>query len=218
MTQPVSHPAFILASSSPRRQALLRLLGIPFAVQGADIDETPFPQEESLAYVSRMAQTKARTLAERFPHAWVLAADTSVILGGEILGKPENSPHATQMLRRLRGKTHQVVTVWALEGRTPNGEVVQHLQTTQNHVLLHPMSDAEIERYVASGDPLDKAGAYAIQNTEFRVVEAYDGCYAGIMGLPLCQVQEKLATCGFAVQRVTHLATTTPCGCRYLSV
>jgi septum formation protein len=191
---------------------------MPFSVQGADIDETSFPQEEPLAYVSRMAQIKARTLAKRLPHSLVLAADTSVILAGKILGKPENAAHAQQMLQQLRGRTHQVVTAWALEGHTPNGGFVQHLQISQSNVQLYPMTDAEIERYVASGDPLDKAGAYAIQNAEFRLVEAYTGCYTAIIGLPLCQVQEKLLACGFAVQSVTYLATNSPCGCLHLSV
>lgn len=182
---------FVLASNSPRRKVLLSLAGIPFRVQAADINEDPLKDEEPKAYVTRLARDKnavvARTLNQ---DAIVLAADTTVVLDGEILGKPADADEARQMLERQRGRSHVVYTAIRLR-RTADGAELTDLATTE--VPMRNYSEGELEGYVASGDPLDKAGAYAIQNAEFHPVENLAGCYANVVGLPLCHLQRTLA-------------------------
>ncbi len=176
----------VLASNSPRRHQLLSLTGWDFNVSVADVDETPLANETPAAYVLRLAQTKARTIAERSPAArLILAADTTVVEGGDILGKPADAAEAVAMLTRLRGRTHQVYTAIALL-RSDDNLLLTDLCITD--VPMRSYTDEEIHAYVASGDPLDKAGAYAIQHAGFRPVARMDGCYAGVMGLPLCNV------------------------------
>lgn len=176
----------VLASNSPRRRQLLSLTGWDFTVWVADVDETPLANETPAAYVLRLAQTKARTIAERSPAArLILAADTTVVEGGDILGKPADAAEAVAMLTRLRGRTHQVYTGIALL-RSDDNLLLTDLCITD--VPMRSYTDEEIHAYVASGDPLDKAGAYAIQHPGFRAVARMDGCYAGVMGLPLCHV------------------------------
>lgn len=176
----------VLASNSPRRRQLLSLTGWDFTVSVADVDETLLANETPAAYVLRLAQTKARTIAERSPDArLILAADTTVVEGGDILGKPADAAEAAAMLTRLRGRTHQVYTGIALL-RSDDNLLLTDLCITD--VPMRSYTDEEIHAYVASGDPLDKAGAYAIQHAGFRPVARMDGCYAGVMGLPLCHV------------------------------
>ncbi len=184
----------ILASQSPRRQALLAALGVTFTVDAADVDETARPGEAPDALVCRLCRAKAQAVAARRPEAIVLAADTLVALDGELLGKPADPFEATAMLRRLRARTHQVYTAVCV---ATNGQLTARLSLS--NVTMRPYSDAEIARYVASGDPLDKAGAYAIQHPLFAPAEAWEGCYAGIMGLPLWLVQEMLAEIGVPI-------------------
>ncbi len=177
----------LLASQSPRRRALINLLGLPVEVASADVDETPRRGEAPAAYVRRLAEAKARALAARQPQGsrWIVAADTAVVDGDEILGKPADAAEAVAMLRRLRGREHAVLTgvaVW--DGKT--GRWATAVERTV--VVMRPLSDAEIAAYVASGDPLDKAGAYAIQNREFAPVAHIEGCYANVVGLPLCML------------------------------
>lgn len=172
----------ILASNSPRRRQLLALTGWDFVVSVADVDESPQENESPADYVLRLAETKARavrTNAERI----ILAADTTVVDGSEILGKPMNDADAVSMLTRLRGRTHQVYTGIALL-RASDGSLLTDLCVTD--VPMRGYSDEEIRSYAASGDPLDKAGAYAIQHAGFHPVARMDGCYASVMGLPLC--------------------------------
>ncbi len=179
-----------LASNSPRRSQLLALTGRPFRVEAYEIDETALPGEAAGAYTSRLALGKARASADHDgPPRIVLGFDTTVALHGEILGKPAGCADARRMLRLLRGKTHQVYTAAAiLDTRT--GIVIHELCASQ--VPMRSYTDAEIEAYIASGDPLDKAGAYAIQSPGFDPVHDFSGCFASVMGLPLCHLERSL--------------------------
>jgi septum formation protein len=187
-------PDLILASQSPRRRQLLAALGLTFTADAADVDETPLPGEEPDGLACRLCRAKALAVAGRHPGAIVLAADTMVALDGLLLGKPADEFEATAMLRRLRGRTHQVYTAVCV---AHNGSLVSRLSISD--VTMRPYSDEEIARYVATGDPLDKAGAYAIQHPAFAPVAAWEGCYAGIMGLPLRLAGEMLAEAGLKV-------------------
>ncbi|MDQ1300368.1 MAG: nucleoside triphosphate pyrophosphatase [Chloroflexota bacterium] len=185
------NPELILASQSPRRRALLAALGLIFTIDAADVDETPLPGERPDALVCRLCRAKAQTVAGRHPGAIVLAADTVVTLDERLLGKPADGSEAAAMLRSLRGRPHTVFTAVAV---ARDGAVESRLNASQ--VTMRDYSEAEIAAYVASGDPLDKAGAYAIQHASFSPVAAWTGCYAGIMGLPLRLTSEMLAAAG----------------------
>jgi len=234
-------PSLILASSSPRRRELLAGSGIPFTVIKPDIDETQRPGEAPLDYVRRMSREKAqavaseaihplldkhvgtrRALSEGVGNQIIFAADTVVILGadtlgidehGEILGKPKDAADARAMLRRLRGRTHQVCTALTLHmvnsapeyparpdfspspcmGRGPGGGVNIFTRLTTTNVTMRDYSDAEIDAYLATGDPFDKAGSYAIQHPTFKPVARIDGCYTNVVGLPVCTLKTMLA-------------------------
>ena len=190
-----SRPQLILASNSPRRRQLLALSGWDFEVIVADVDESLFPQNEPPAdYVLRLAETKARAVPARSDQV-VLAADTTVVDGSEILGKPKDKAEAFAMLTRLRGHTHQVYTGIALL-RQSDGLLFKELCVTD--VPMRNYSDEEINAYIATGDPLDKAGAYAIQHSQFHPVTNVSGCYTSVMGLPLCQVASLMGKMGFS--------------------
>ena len=186
----VNKPLLVLASNSPRRRELLALGGWMFHSQPADVDESQRPGEAPEAYVLRLAESKARACAES-AHAdlTILAADTAVVNGKAILGKPKDMAEAVEMLKNLRGRNHQVYTGIAVL-RQSDGTLVTDLCITE--VPMRAYRDDEIDMYVASGDPLDKAGAYAIQNSGFHPVESLHGCYAGVMGLPLCHLARSL--------------------------
>ncbi|NLX10471.1 MAG: septum formation protein Maf [Chloroflexi bacterium] len=177
----------LLASASPRRRALFTLLGLPFQVATADIDETPLPGEAADAYTARLSHEKARAVQQRSgdQRALVLAADTTVADSGVILGKPADPDEARAMLRRLRGRTHQVYTALTLLDDASGRSLTDVAQTD---VHMREYDDAELEAYIASGDPFDKAGGYAIQHPGFHPVEALHGCYTNVVGLPLCHV------------------------------
>jgi nucleoside triphosphate pyrophosphatase len=177
-------PQLILASNSPRRRQLLSLTGLQFNVSAANVDETEYPNESPSDYVLRLAETKARAVQAEADQI-VLAADTTVVDGLDILGKPKDNAEATVMLTRLRGHTHQVYTGIALL-RLSDRLLLKDLCVTD--VPMRDYSDEEIEAYVVTGDPLDKAGAYAIQHPQFQPVASLDGCYASVMGLPMCHV------------------------------
>ena len=192
-------PRLILASNSPRRRQLLALTGWQFTVSAANVDESEFANESPADYVLRLAETKARAVAvnEKMDgEQIILAADTTVVDGKDILGKPADNPEAVAMLKRLRGHTHQVYTGIALfrprgTRSTPQNDSVDGLLLKDLCVSDVPMrdySDEEIHAYVQTGDPLDKAGAYAIQHPEFHPVAHMDGCFASVMGLPVCHV------------------------------
>jgi len=185
----------ILASNSPRRHALLASLGLDFAVDSADVDETPIPGEAPDTMVSRLCRTKALAVAGRHPGATILAADTVVALDGALLGKPADTAEAIGMLRALRGRTHQVYTAVCI---ATDGYLRSRLSIS--HVTMRPYSDDEIAAYVDTGDPLDKAGAYAIQHLRFSPVARWEGCYPGIMGLPLRLTADLLAEAGITIE------------------
>lgn len=198
-------PQLLLASNSPRRRQLLNLAGYSFVPFPVDIDETPFPGELPADYVLRLAHSKAATAALRHANAStlslakgaglpILAADTTVADGDAILGKPSGPEEAVSMLRRLRGREHRVFTALALV--PPGGEPLTAVCTTG--VFMRPYGEDEIAAYVSGGDPLDKAGAYAIQHPGFHPVERLDGCYANVVGLPLCLLEQLLRQAGFA--------------------
>jgi MAF protein len=192
------HPELVLASASPRRQQILQLLRIPFRIQVADADETPLRGESPLQLARRLAKAKALAVAAEAPAAVVLAADTVVAFRGRVIGKPADSAEAIAILRQLCGRTHQVFTgVTVVAGRT--GLCLQDVVETR--VWMRHYSSREIETHVASGDPLDKAAAYAIQHPTFRPVARLAGCPASVMGFPLCVVSHMLESCGFFLPR-----------------
>ena len=190
--------SLVLASSSPRRRELLVLTGWKFSASPADIDETPRTGEAPGDYVSRLAAEKARVAAvEAGAECFILAADTTVADGMEILGKPAHPAEAVAMLKQLRGKVHHVYTAIAV--RAPGLEApLTDLCISQ--VPMRGYTSAEIEAYAATGDPLDKAGAYAIQHAGFHPVEGFGGCFASVMGLPLCHLARTLQKAGVTPQ------------------
>jgi septum formation protein len=176
----------ILASASPRRAELLANAGFDFDVHAADIDETIAPGEMADWYVRRLAEAKARTVAGRHPGRWVLGADTAVVADGRILGKPVDTRDAGKMLRLLSGRTHEVVTGVCLWGRAAAPDV----QLARTRVEFAPLSPQEVDWYVASGEPADKAGAYAVQGLASRFVTRIDGSYSNVVGLPVALVYD----------------------------
>jgi MAF protein len=186
-------PPLILASASPRRRALLGALGLPFAIQVADVEEDTRDGESPHALVARLSREKALVVATVRPEAVVIGADTIVTLDGGLLGKPAGPGEAAGMLRRLRDRAHKVysgVTVCPAGGGTPRMAVVA------STVWMRAYTEDEIAAYVDSGDPLDKAGAYAIQNEAFHPVARMRGCYASVMGLPLRVLADLLSRVG----------------------
>lgn len=185
-------PVLMLASNSPRRKELLALGGWTFHVRPADVDESLRPGEAPRTYVLRLAEEKARACAESArPGETIVAADTAVTLDGDILGKPGSMVEAVEMLRRLRGRRHQVCTGIAVVDMDTE-KFAADLCVTD--VPMRDYTEEEIQAYALSGDPLDKAGAYAIQHAGFHPVESLSGCYASVMGLPLCHLTRALHT------------------------
>lgn len=176
----------ILASRSPRRAELLAAAGIAFNVRAADIDETPLPGEAPLDYVVRMAEQKAAAVF-RAPGEIILAADTIVVLDSQILGKPKDAADAVQMLAALSGRRHEVITGICLQrvGKTV-------LDTASTSVWFSPLTGTEIHSYVASGEPMDKAGAYGIQGLASRFIHRIEGSYSNVVGLPVALVYRHL--------------------------
>jgi MAF protein len=190
----VKVPGLVLASNSPRRRELLALGGWSFQVRPADVDESQLPGEAPADYVLRLAQSKARACASSIPPDLIIVgADTSVVTGPDVLGKPKDPAKALEMLRSLRGHSHLVLSGIAVL-RPSDGTLVTDLCTTE--VPMRAYGDDEIAAYVATGDPLDKAGAYAIQHPGFHPVETLHGCYASVMGLPLCHLARSLRKLG----------------------
>jgi septum formation protein len=188
-----------LASNSPRRKELLSITGLEFTLLPAQVDETPMAGENGVEYVQRIAHTKALAAAGKVNlDALIITADTAVVdnfqcENAEILGKPADRKAAVTMLHNLRGHVHQVFTGIQVM-HTGTDKALSDLCATS--VPMRNYSDAEIENYVASGDPLDKAGAYAIQHAGFHPVEGLSGCFANVMGLPLCHLTRTLAILG----------------------
>ena len=185
----------VLASSSPRRAEVLANAGFAFEAHATGVDESRHAGELAEAYVCRLAEAKARAVAGRIsPPAIVIAADTVVVLNGEVLGKPASIEDAVKMLLRLAGRTHQVLTGLAVL-KLPEGAARVEIEATQ--VTFAPLDETEIEAYVASGEPLDKAGAYAIQGRGGRYVAQVEGCSFNVVGLPLARLYRILRTMGW---------------------
>ena len=185
---------FILASSSPRRKELLSTLGIPFEIIKPDVDETQLPDEAPHIYVQRLSQRKARTVAEMIEgDALILAADTIVVFENDLLGKPADPEEAREMLNRLHNRPHEVSTAFTLMN-TASGATITELTTTT--VYMRDYTADEITAYIASGDPFDKAGGYAIQNEAFHPVERIEGSYNNVVGLPIEVVKKVLQSWG----------------------
>lgn len=178
----------VLASTSPRRRALLHSLGVPFQVAAPDIDETPSPAEAPVAFARRMAAGKGAQIAPRFPEAVVLAADTVVYVDGEILGKPGNRATAVRMLRRLSGRMHLVYTAVAMVRRREPALT----EVDETRVWFRELSLDEVDRYVVEESVLDKAGGYAIQGPAGDFVVRLAGNYSNVVGLPLPVVYDLL--------------------------
>ena len=179
----------VLASASPRRRALLEQLGIPLRISPAHLDENARPGEPAEQYVLRLAREKAEAVHARHPNDTVLAADTSVVLEGRILGKPGTAEEAVEMLRALSGRTHQVMTAVAVAG------VGARCVTAA--VTFAAASEAALRWYVSTGEPMDKAGAYAVQGIGGFLVERIEGSYSAVVGLPLVETLALLREAGY---------------------
>jgi septum formation protein len=184
-------PRVILASQSPRRRELLTLIGIPHTVRPADIDEAYLPGEEPTAHAQRLAREKAAVVSAAEPDAVVIGSDTIVVVDGEVLGKPRDEAHAAQMLTRLSGRSHVVMTGVAVRWRGMERSAVEMVGVT-----FHPLDVRDIQAYIATGEPMDKAGAYGIQGFGATIVERVDGDYFAVMGLPLQRMVRLMADLG----------------------
>ena len=184
-------PRVVLASQSPRRRDLLNLIGIPHTVRPADIDESVLPGERPLDCVERLARSKARRLAANERDAVVIGADTVVVIDDRILNKPENEDDARAMLQRLAGREHVVHTAVCV---IYDSTEVAGVETVAVH--FRPLSAAEIDAYIATGEPMDKAGAYGIQGYGATIVERVNGDFFAVMGLPLVRLTRLLSGVG----------------------
>ncbi|HZE79968.1 MAG TPA: nucleoside triphosphate pyrophosphatase [Candidatus Polarisedimenticolia bacterium] len=190
-------PELILASSSPRRQELLREIGISFQVHAANINEDQIAGETPIAYALRLAQEKAQAVAAHYPQSYVLGADTIVVVDGEVLGKPKDQQDAARMLRLLSGRGHEVTTAVSVvaPGTVAPGTLAETRASTTK-VYFREIAEDEIQQYVAGGEPMDKAGAYAIQGGASRWADRIDGEFSNVVGLPLSLVTDMLITTG----------------------
>ena len=185
---------FILASQSPRRRELLSMLGLQFEIITADIDETMDPDLTVEQAVAEVCRKKAEAVGRNHPDRLIVAADTIVVVDGKVLGKPRTEDEAKQMLRSLSGRSHTVMTAFCLWQAEKFETHVEH-----THLRFRELSDGEINAYVATGSPMDKAGAYGIQDQASIFVEALDGDYYNVMGLPLCSLTKRLRKWGIPV-------------------
>ncbi len=184
-------PRVVLASQSPRRRELLTLVGIAHEVRPADIDEAYLAGEQPHAHAERLAREKVAAVSRDDPTALVIGSDTIVVVDGEVLGKPRDDAHAAEMLARLSGRSHTVITAVAVEWRGAVRSAVEEVSVT-----FHPMTSTEIEAYIATREPMDKAGAYGIQGYGATIVERVDGDYFAVMGLPLQRLVRLMAELG----------------------
>jgi len=182
-------PQLILASKSPRRRYLLKQAGLSFSVVPSGIDESTLPVSSPEVYVREMAEAKAADVSEKYPGKWVIGADTIVLIDGIILGKPNARSEARGMLKHLSGQTHQVLTGYAICCKRKKRHFSETIKT---EVLFKNLTDAEIEWYIHTTEPFDKAGAYAIQGLGTFLVKRINGSYTNVVGLPVCEVIEFL--------------------------
>ncbi|GAB4553876.1 MAG: nucleoside triphosphate pyrophosphatase [Anaerolineae bacterium] len=180
----------VLGSSSARRRALLKAVGVVYSLARPDIDETPYPNEAPIAYVQRLSREKALAVQPDGTGKLILTADTTVVEAGAIVGKPADADEARIMLQRLRGKAHTVFTGVSLRDLA-TGEIDTRLVETT--VYMRDYSDAEIEAYIATGEPFDKAGGYGAQDSDLKPVSRIEGCLTNVIGLPMCVACQMLA-------------------------
>ena len=186
----------ILASGSPRRKELMEKIGLKFEIDPAEIDERKFKEKSAEKLVEILAVKKAEAVATRHPNSIIIGSDLTVALDDHQIGKPENATDAKKILKLLRDKTHQVLTGVAIIN-TANNKTASAVETA--NVKMRDYSDKEIDNYIATGEPLDKAGAYAIQGHAAAFIEKIEGSYSGVMGLPLYETAELLALFGMEV-------------------
>jgi septum formation protein len=189
MNVPHDRPRLILASKSPRRSDLLEQAGLTFSVIPSDFDESTVAMSDPDSYVIALAESKAIDISEKHPASWVIGADTIVLIDRNILGKPGSKEEARDMLQRLSGKTHQVLTGYCICCKKKNRFFSETIKTD---VRFKKLSDAEIEWYIQTEEPFDKAGAYAIQGLGTFLVKSINGSYTNVVGLPVCEVIELL--------------------------
>ena len=189
MNAPHDRSRLILASKSPRRSELLKQAGLAFSVIPSDFDESTVALSNPDSYVITLAESKALDISEKHPSAWVIGADTIVLIDSIILGKPDSIEDARDMLRRLSGKTHQVLTGYCISCKA-KGRFFS--ETVKTNVHFKKLNEAEIEWYLQTGEPFDKAGAYAIQGIGTFLVKSISGSYTNVVGLPVCEVLEHL--------------------------
>jgi septum formation protein len=195
MNSKSSKRPFILASASPRRRALLRQVGLPFRVTASQVEETNRSGMEPHRHAAYWARVKAQEVSRRHPDDWVLGADTIVVLEGSILGKPAGAADAARMLSLLSGRSHEVITGLCLLRERPP---VREQLSVETKVLMKRLTPEEIQGYIATGEPMDKAGAYGIQGIGGSLVERIEGSYSNVVGLPLCEAVELLRRHGVA--------------------
>ena len=196
MNAPHDRSRLILASKSPRRSELLEQAGLTFSVIPSDVDESMVAVSSPDSYVISLAESKALDISQRHPAAWVIGADTIVLIDGKILGKPASINEAHDMLQRLSGKTHQVLTGYCICCQKKNRVFSE---TAKTDVRFKKLNDAEINWYIQTGEPFDKAGAYAIQGLGAVFVESIQGSYSGVVGLPLCETAQLLSRFGIDI-------------------
>lgn len=187
----------VLGSGSPRRRELISALGLPFRVLAADIDESRLPEEAPLAYLERIVSDKLGGVRARLgsaPHAAILVADTSVVVDGDVLGKPLDVADAARLFARIAGRTHSVLTRYAIG--LPGETGARVARTIETQVLVRAADAEEIRAYAESGEGLDKAGAYAAQGLGSFFIERITGSYSNVIGLPACEVLSDLRTLG----------------------
>ena len=189
MKTPVKNSRLILASKSPRRRYLLEQAGLEFSVIPSNFEENSMPLSSAESYVRRLAEAKAKDISRRYPDSWVIGADTIVSIDNTILGKPGSRPEARRMLRCLSAKTHQVLTGYCI-CREASSRLFS--ETIKTDVCFKELTELQIDWYINSGEPFDKAGAYAIQGVGTFLVKCIHGSYTNVVGLPVCEILEFL--------------------------
>jgi septum formation protein len=193
MKTSVENSRLILASKSPRRRCLLEQVGLQFDVIHSNFDENSIPLSSPESYVKRLAEAKAKDISKRYTGSWVIAADTMVVINGTLLGKPGSRTEARKMLRSLSGKTHQVLTGYCICCEE-TGRLFS--ETVKTDVCIKELTEPQIDWYINSEEPFDKAGAYAIQGIGTFLVKHIHGSYTNVVGLPVCEVLEFLINAG----------------------
>ncbi|MGD8521512.1 MAG: Maf family protein [Desulfobacterales bacterium] len=192
-------PRLILASNSPRRRYLLEQAGLEFSVIPSNINEDAVSLPSPDAYTRKLAECKARDISDQYPDSWVIGADTIVVIDDIILGKPDSEDDARRMLKKLSGETHQVITGYCVCCKNKNRFF---LDTIITDVQFRDLSDEEIAWYIDTGEPFDKAGAYAIQGLGVLLVKRINGSYTNVVGLPVCEIAELLIKEGVTVLNI----------------